>query len=185
LNKNIFEGYTYFKFYFSFKCEDYLHPKGRILLIKENTPIAQKSEGSGLFSSFFPFMSADLSSSKGPTQEEQEATKNAQSCVEECHIEQLIHDTKFLRVDSLLELIKALIFQSQLNDTDLNNSSLGNSPGSNISSMSGSSNTSGIGASNSNSSANNLDSRADVDAAIFSLEILIKVVLQNRWVKII
>ena len=64
-------------------------------------------------------MSADLNSNKGPTQEEQEAAKNAQSCVEECHIEQLIHDTKFLRVDSLLELVKALIFQSQVNDGDL------------------------------------------------------------------
>jgi len=64
-------------------------------------------------------MSTDLSSTKGPTPEEQEATKNAQNCVDECHIEQLIHDTKFLRVDSLLELIKALIFLSQINDTDL------------------------------------------------------------------
>ena len=64
-------------------------------------------------------MSTDLSTTKGPTPEEQEATKNAQNCVDECHIEQLIHDTKFLRVDSLLELIKALIFLSQINDTDL------------------------------------------------------------------
>jgi len=65
-------------------------------------------------------MSTDSSSTKGPTPEEQEATRNAQNCVEECHIEQLIHDTKFLRVDSLLELIKALIFLSQINDNDLN-----------------------------------------------------------------
>ena len=140
-------------------------------------------------------MSADLSASKGPTPEDQEATKNAQACVEECHIEQLIHDTKFLRVDSLLELIKALIFQSQLNDVDLNSSAGSTTMG--VSNPNGSppnnnnnnhnnntanttaknnSNTGGVG----NNSVNNNDSKIDNDAAVFSLEILIKVVLQNR-----
>ena len=149
-----------------------------------------RPEGSGLFSSFFPFMSADSSSTKGPTPEEQEATRNAQNCVEECHIEQLIHDTKFLRVDSLLELIKALIFLSQINDNDLNGNggSLALSSGSSsgigsISSSSpGSNNLIISSASNSNiSSSVIMDSKVDLDAAIFSLEILIKVVLQNRY----
>ncbi len=140
--------------------------------------------------SFFPFMSTDSSSTKGPTPEEQEATRNAQNCVEECHIEQLIHDTKFLRVDSLLELIKALIFLSQINDNDLNGNggSLALSSGSSsgigsISSSSpGSNNLIISSASNSNiSSSVIMDSKVDLDAAIFSLEILIKVVLQNRY----
>jgi len=135
-------------------------------------------------------MSADSSSTKGPTPEEQEATRNAQNCVEECHIEQLIHDTKFLRVDSLLELIKALIFLSQINDNDLNGNggSLALSSGSSsgigsISSSSpGSNNLIISSASNSNiSSSVIMDSKVDLDAAIFSLEILIKVVLQNRY----
>jgi brefeldin A-resistance guanine nucleotide exchange factor 1 len=155
------------------ECEDYLNPKGRILLIKEEAPIIQKPEGSGLFSSFFPFMSSDLSSSKGPSQEELEATKNAQSCIEECHIEQLIHDTKFLRVDSLMELVKALVFASQSNEADMGNSSLNSSlgsPGSNVGSMS-----SGI-----NSVGQASDAKLDHDAVVFSLEVLIKVVLQNR-----
>ena len=139
-------------------------------------------------------MSADLSANKGPTPEDQEATKNAQACVEECHIEQLIHDTKFLRVDSLLELIKALIFQSQLNDVDLNSSAgsatmgVTNSNGSplnnnnnnhntaNTTAKNNSNNTAGVG----NSSLNNNEYKVDNDAAVFSLEILIKVVLQNR-----
>ena len=154
-------------------------------------------------------MSTDLSSTKGPTPEEQEATKNAQNCVDECHIEQLIHDTKFLRVDSLLELIKALIFLSQINDTDLHlntNSLIASSASATASSSSGSgggsissNNTSGIGSFGSNSSnsasglshstsnnnlvvssTGNMDSKVDIDAAVFSLEILIKVVLQNR-----
>jgi hypothetical protein len=135
-------------------------------------------------------MSTDSSSTKGPTPEEQEATRNAQNCVEECHIEQLIHDTKFLRVDSLLELIKALIFLSQINDNDLNGNggSLALSSGSSsgigsISSSSpGSNNLIISSASNSNiSSSVIMDSKVDLDAAIFSLEILIKVVLQNRY----
>jgi brefeldin A-resistance guanine nucleotide exchange factor 1 len=93
-------------------------------------------------------MSQDQSNNRGPTQEEQEAIKSAQSIVDECHIEQLIHDTKFLRVDSLLELIKALIFLSQSSEQYTH-------------------------------SDNDLI-KYDQDAAVFSLEILIKVVLQNR-----
>ena len=103
------------------ECEDYLNRTGRILLIKEKsassadilTTTTQSSGGGGLFSSFFPFMSSssssESSSNKAPSSEELEAIKNAKTCIDECHIEQLIHDTKFLRVDSLIEFIKALI----------------------------------------------------------------------------
>lgn len=154
------------------ECEDYLDPKGRISLIKEETPVVQKAEVTGLFSSLFPFMSSDLSSSKGPTQEEQEAIKNAQSCVEDCHIEQLIHDTKFLRVDSLIELVKTLLLLSQINESDLHSTNT-NTSMSNSNTM-----TQSLAASsNSNMSA---DLRVDMEAATFSLEILIKIVLQNR-----
>ena len=99
------------------ECEDYLHPRGKIALVKDEAPVViQKSESSaGLFSAFFPFISSDvLTSSRGPTQEEIEATRNAQACVDDCHIEQLIHDTKFLRVDSLIDLVKALVFLSTM-----------------------------------------------------------------------
>lgn len=119
-------------------------------------------------------MSSDLSTNKGPTPEEQEAIKNAQSCIEECHIEQLVHDTKFLRVDSLLELVKALIFVSQINEMDLShsvNSSNLTSSGSVSSGMTHSASISNL---------NHADGKLDSDAAIFSLEILIKVILQNR-----
>ena len=118
-----------------------------MFLIKEETQVIQKQEGGCLFS-FFSFMSQDQSNNKGPAQEEQEAIKSAQSIVDECHIEQLIHDSKFLRVDSLLELIKALIFLSQSSEQYTH-------------------------------SDNDLI-KYDQDAAVFSLEILIKVVLQNR-----
>ena len=119
-------------------------------------------------------MSSDLSTNKGPTPEEQEAIKNAKSCIEECHIEQLIHDTKFLRLDSLTELVKALIFSSQINDIDLSPNVNQNS------SLSPSSGLGGSMASLNTISTSLNDSKIDMDAAVFSLEILIKVVLQNR-----
>lgn len=181
------------------ECEDYLNPKGRIVLIKEEAPIVPKVETSGLFSTLFPFMSSsDVSSARGPSPEDQESIKNAQSCIDECHIEQLIHDTKFLRIDSLLELIKALIFSSQIHDIDLNlsaNSGVGQSLNQ-AASLSSTSSSSGLGSNGSsvkpsttlststsgmmNSMTSSLDSRVDMDAAVFSLEILIKVVIQNR-----
>lgn len=121
-------------------------------------------------------MSSDLSTNKGPTQEEQEAIKNAKSCIEECHIEQLIHDTKFLRVDSLMELIKALIFQSQINDIELNSQNNQNGNLASSSAVSGSL----VSLNTMSTSVTTSDTKLDIDAAVFSLEILVKVVLQNR-----
>jgi brefeldin A-resistance guanine nucleotide exchange factor 1 len=100
------------------ECEDYVAPSGRISLAREAAPSAPKaSEAQGLFS-FFPFMAHELAASKGPSQEELDATRSAHAAVRECHIEQLVHDTKFLRLDSLLELVKALVFASQAGDSD-------------------------------------------------------------------
>jgi brefeldin A-resistance guanine nucleotide exchange factor 1 len=75
------------------------------------------------------------------TGEEQEAIKVATTCIEECHLEQLLQETKFLIIDSLNEFLKALICGSQI------------SPDS---------------------------QKLDQDAAVFCLELLVKVVLQNR-----
>jgi brefeldin A-resistance guanine nucleotide exchange factor 1 len=82
-----------------------------------------------------------LSSGKQSTPEEQEAIKVASSCIEECHLEQLLQETKFLIIDSLNELLKALIYGCQISP---------DSP------------------------------KLDQDTAVFCLELLIKVVLQNR-----
>ena len=43
---------------------------------------------------------------RGPAQEEQDAIHRAQTCILDCHVDQLITETKFLRVDSLAELLK-------------------------------------------------------------------------------
>lgn len=145
-----------------------------------------RSEGQGLFSTFFPFMSNDLAINKGPSAEDIEATKEAQNCVDECHIEQLIHDTKFLRVDSLLELIKALMFHSHMNEGDLNSSLNNSQSGTSTTSSSNLMNNGNVsGQTNASSAAGNnsmnSDLKIDNDAAVFSLEILVKVVLQNRY----
>lgn len=61
----------------------------------------------GVLSSFYSlFTSSEPAVNKGPTLEEQEASKQAQTCIRDCHLEQLILDSKFLREDSLQELVK-------------------------------------------------------------------------------
>lgn len=125
-------------------------------------------------------MSSDLSANKGPTPEEQEAMKNAQACIDECHVEQLVHDTKFLRADSLLELVKALIFASsqaiepaELSLQDVRHASQGT-----VGSVASGSVSNQLGNSTSltNLSLSMMsEPRVDIDAAVFSLECLIKV----------
>lgn len=62
-----------------------------------------------MLSSFVSYFSlSESASTKGPTAEELEAGRHAQSCVQDCHLESLIADTKFLRYDSLSELVKVL-----------------------------------------------------------------------------
>lgn len=99
----------------------------------------------GLFSSlaFLLGGSTDstISSGKQTTFEEQEAIKVATACIEECHLEQLLQETKFLIIDSLNEFLKALIYGCQLSSDS---------------------------------------QKLDQDAAVFCLELLVKVVLQNR-----
>ncbi|CAF0848856.1 unnamed protein product [Adineta ricciae] len=128
------------------EVEDFLDPSGRTKLIKEQIVQAPKTD-IGIFSSLAFFLGgggstdSNVSSGKQPTSDEQEAIKVASACIEECHLEQLLQETKFLIIDSLNELLKALIYACQT------------SPES---------------------------AKLDQDAAVFSLELLVKVVLQNR-----
>ncbi|CAF2709471.1 unnamed protein product [Rotaria sp. Silwood2] len=128
------------------EVEDFLDPTGRTTLVKEQIAQTQKSDV-GLFSSLAFLLGgggptdSTLSSGKQVTFEEQEAIKIATACIEECHLEQLLQETKFLIIDSLNELLKALVYGCQI------------SPDS---------------------------QKFDQDAAVFCLELLVKVVLQNR-----
>ena len=88
-----------------FQVEDFVDPNGKISLIREELP-ASRSE-SGVLSSFYSYFTmAETTTSKGPTPEEQEAIKLAHSCIKDCSVEQLLTESKFLRLESLQELIK-------------------------------------------------------------------------------
>ncbi|CAF1390661.1 unnamed protein product [Adineta ricciae] len=128
------------------EVEDFLDPTGRTTLIKEQTTQIPRSD-TGLFSSLAFLLGggglsdSTISSNKQTTPEEQEAIKVATTCIEECHLEQLLQETKFLIIDSLNELLKALLYGCQIGPES---------------------------------------QKLDQDAAVFCLELLVKVVLQNR-----
>ena len=66
-----------------------------------------------MLSSFVSYFSlSEPSTPKGPTVEELEAGRVAAACVKECQLDQLIVDSKFLREDSLQELIKVSLVRS-------------------------------------------------------------------------
>nr|CAD7597813.1 unnamed protein product [Timema genevievae] len=128
------------------EADDFIDISGKILLLREETP-SQKTE-TGLFSSLYSYIALGASepaSQKGPSLEDQESIHQARQCVKECHLEQLITESKFLRLDSLQELVKALIFASHGPDSHV---------------------SSGMA--------------YDEDSVVFFLELLLKVVIQNR-----
>ena len=59
---------------------------------------------------------AETPQQRGPSVEEQEAIKQGQACIDDCHVEQLIQESKFLRMDSLQELMKV---RSEKNTSNL------------------------------------------------------------------
>nr|KAG5707576.1 hypothetical protein BaRGS_001124 [Batillaria attramentaria] len=127
------------------EVEDFADPTGKVSILREETTAVTRTE-SGVLSTFASYFSlADTGATKGPTAEELEASRQAQSCVLDCHLDSLVADTKFLRHDSLSELVKALIAACQ-----------------------------GV------EEQGTLGGQYDEDAGVFFLELLVKVVLQNR-----
>lgn len=127
------------------EVEDFADPSGKVSIVREETTTVTRSE-SGVLSTFASYFSlSDSGSAKGPTAEELEASQQAQGCVQDCHLDSLIADTKFLRYDSLSELVKALIAACQSVEEQ-----------------------------------GSLGGQYDEDAGVFFLELLIKVILQNR-----
>ncbi|XP_063968958.1 Golgi-specific brefeldin A-resistance guanine nucleotide exchange factor 1-like [Lytechinus pictus] len=122
---------------------DFVDPSGRVSLIREEMPTV-KSDMS-LLGSFYSYFSTDSSVPKGPTPEDQEAIQEASNCVEDCHPEHLITESKFLRLESLQELVKALVNASQGPEA-----------------------------------VDALGLVFDEEAAIFNLELLLRVILENR-----
>lgn len=52
-----------------------------------------------------------MSSHRVPSPEDQDNIRTAQACIQDCHLEQLITESKFLRSDSLHELVKVILDQ--------------------------------------------------------------------------
>lgn len=74
--------------------------------MREEAP-SQKTE-TGLFSSLYSYiaLSSEPASQRMVSQEDQEHIQQAKRCIRECHLEHLITESKFLRIDSLQEMVK-------------------------------------------------------------------------------
>ncbi|XP_071953967.1 Golgi-specific brefeldin A-resistance guanine nucleotide exchange factor 1-like isoform X2 [Antedon mediterranea] len=126
--------------------DDFVASSGSISLLKREEMPSQRSDSS-LLSSFVYYFTAntETSTQRGPTPEDQEAIHVARNCIEDCHPEHLLTESKFLRIESLQDLIKALTFASQ-------------GP----------------------QAAESTGTPFDEEAAVFNLELLIRVVFENR-----
>lgn len=74
--------------------------------MREEAP-SQKTE-TGLLSSLYSYiaLSSEPPSHRMTSQEDQEHLQQAKRCIRECHLEHLITESKFLRIDSLQEMVK-------------------------------------------------------------------------------
>ncbi|XP_020603212.1 Golgi-specific brefeldin A-resistance guanine nucleotide exchange factor 1-like [Orbicella faveolata] len=123
------------------EAEDFVEASGRISLLPEELPFARPE--TSIFSWWFA--NPEPASYRGQSTEDKEAQKQAHNCIRDCHPELLITESKFLRPESLNELMKVLIYNSSFDNHE---------------SMSA--------------------QTCDEEAAVFFLELLIRVVLQNR-----
>ncbi|CAH0720521.1 unnamed protein product, partial [Brenthis ino] len=88
------------------EAEDYLAPGGTVSLIRE---VARGSD-SGLLSSIYSYIALGESSIRAPTPHEKTLIDAATECVAQCNFPGLlITETKFLQLESLQELIRAMV----------------------------------------------------------------------------
>ncbi|XP_066534490.1 Golgi-specific brefeldin A-resistance guanine nucleotide exchange factor 1 isoform X3 [Hoplias malabaricus] len=92
------------------EVEDFVEPNGKISLQREETP---SNRGESAVLSFVNWLTlsggAEQSGLRGPSTENQEAKQAALHCIKQCDPEKLITESKFLQLESLQELMKALI----------------------------------------------------------------------------
>ncbi|XP_067876505.1 Golgi-specific brefeldin A-resistance guanine nucleotide exchange factor 1 isoform X3 [Heterodontus francisci] len=91
------------------EVEDFVEPNGKISLQREETP-SNRGESTVLsFVSWLTLSGNEQSSLRGPSIENEEAKQAALECIKQCDPEKLITESKFLQLESLQELMKALI----------------------------------------------------------------------------
>ncbi|XP_021101153.1 Golgi-specific brefeldin A-resistance guanine nucleotide exchange factor 1 isoform X6 [Heterocephalus glaber] len=91
------------------EVEDFVDPNGKISLQREETP-SNRGESTVLsFVSWLTLSGPEQSSMRGPSTENQEAKRAAVDCIKQCDPEKMITESKFLQLESLQELMKALV----------------------------------------------------------------------------
>ncbi|XP_027452011.1 Golgi-specific brefeldin A-resistance guanine nucleotide exchange factor 1 isoform X9 [Zalophus californianus] len=91
------------------EVEDFVDPNGKISLQREETP-SNRGESTVLsFVSWLTLSGTEQSSVRGPSTENQEAKRAALDCIKQCDPEKMITESKFLQLESLQELMKALV----------------------------------------------------------------------------
>ncbi|XP_052006879.1 Golgi-specific brefeldin A-resistance guanine nucleotide exchange factor 1 isoform X1 [Xyrauchen texanus] len=89
------------------EVEDFLDPNEKISLQRQETP---SNRGESTMLSLMNWLTlSEQSGHRGPSTENQEAKQAAQLCIKQCDPEKLITESKFLQLESLQELMKALI----------------------------------------------------------------------------
>ncbi|KAF9795917.1 hypothetical protein SFRURICE_007436 [Spodoptera frugiperda] len=97
------------------EAEDYLAPNGTVSLIRE----AARGSEAGLLSSLYSYIALGESGMRTPTPHEKVLIDAAMDCVAKCNFPGLlITETKFLQVDSLQELIRAMVTVGTPPDSD-------------------------------------------------------------------
>nr|KAF6303787.1 golgi brefeldin A resistant guanine nucleotide exchange factor 1 [Myotis myotis] len=91
------------------EVEDFVDPNGKISLLREEIP-SNRGESTVLsFVSWLTLSGTEQSSVRGPSTENQEAKRVALECIKQCDPEKMITESKFLQLESLQELMKALV----------------------------------------------------------------------------
>ncbi|XP_050523551.1 Golgi-specific brefeldin A-resistance guanine nucleotide exchange factor 1 isoform X2 [Daktulosphaira vitifoliae] len=129
------------------ESEDFLELSGKISLIRETVPPGSQKSDAGIFSSLYSYIASggEPTYHKIQTPNEAELIEAAKTCISECRLESLITESKFLTIESLEALVRALLGIFYNADSVLI-----------------------------------LGSRENENSACFLLEMLLKIVLQNR-----
>ncbi|XP_019737647.1 Golgi-specific brefeldin A-resistance guanine nucleotide exchange factor 1 isoform X2 [Hippocampus comes] len=91
------------------EVEDFIEPNGKISLQREETPSNRGESAVLSFVNWLTLSGAEQSGLRGPSMENQEAKQAAILCIKQCDPEKMITESKFLQLESLQELMKALI----------------------------------------------------------------------------
>ena len=100
------------------EADDFLLTQGRVQLYREDPQSAASKQDTSFLNSFMSFVSMGSDQQKVRTPEEEESAKMAQKCINDCNLEAIITESKFLHAESLQELIKFLVAGSKQQNED-------------------------------------------------------------------